>query len=225
METQTIEVLKNHGLEINEEVDSENLASQLGEMDVCDLWPIVEDFTGDETIGIDGNEQIQGLTLSYALVDAFENNLDHIGQAEIDGALKKATETVNKMTEEETVTDESAESATPKINKKDIVSGLVQENPTALADEIVAMAVEADSTINESTAKQYYYNVRKELNMAPVGKRGRKPSDTLDRIKSMLEGNLDTPKAEMVESIVDKLGLTEGTAATYYSKVKKQLKS
>jgi len=228
---QTLETLKNHGLTINEnELDSEDLVSQLGSMDVGDLWAIVEELSGDEAIRIDDNEQVQSLALSYALVDAFENDLDQIGQAEIDAAIQKATESTNKLADNMPEKEDEAETETNetqvevKTNRKTLVKSLVEENPDALADEIVDMAVEADPDMNTTTAKQYYYNARKELGLKPVGKCGRKPSDTMDRIKALLDGNLDVPKSDMVEKIVSEIGVKEGTASTYYSKAKKQLK-
>lgn len=220
MQTQIVETLRLHGLDIDgNETDSKNLAYQLTGMDVKNLWTIVEDLAHEEINEIDGNEQVQGMALNYALVDAFENDLDQITQKEIDVAVEKATESVNNLSG-----NQSEVSSPGKPNRKTLIKNLVEENPDALADEIIDMALEANDNMNTLTAKQYYYNVRKELNLNPVGKRGRKPSDTIDRIKALLDGNLDVPKAEMVEKIVSEIGVKEGTASTYYSKAKKQLK-
>lgn len=220
MQTQIVETLRLHGLDIDgNETDSKNLAYQLTGMDVKNLWTIVEDLAHEEINEIDGNEQIQGMALNYALVDAFENDLDQITQKEIDVAVEKATESVNNLSG-----NQSEVSSPGKPNRKTLIKNLVEENPDALADEIIDMALEANDNMNKLTAKQYYYNVRKELGLEPVGKRGRKPSDTIDRIKALLDGNLDVPKSEMVEKIVSEIGVKEGTASTYYSKAKKQLK-
>lgn len=227
MQTQTVERFKNHGVKIDpKNTDAESLATQLGAMEVDALLDIVEEFSGDNTINVPGDSQTQTLALSYALVNAFENDLDQIGQAEIDTAVEKAMNTVNSITNPpKAAKAKKSDALKGRIaERRTLVNRLVKENPDALADEIIDLAQAEHPAISTNTTKVYYYQERKALGLDPVGKRGRKKTDTMDKVVAILDDNLDKPKAEMVQKLVDALPITEGTAKSYYSKAKKQLK-
>lgn len=229
---ETIEIFRNHGVELSNPSAYNELAEKLGELPNDELFNILEDFTGDETIGIKGDETLQSLTLSRALVEAFTKGKDSITQADIDAAQERAqkvAEGLSGKTAESDKIESEAVTETPKPKRKrtgklkPAIKKCVEDNPDAQSDEVVTMMTEQDSEVNPVTARMYYYQVRKELGLPTIGKRGRKPADTFDNLKSMLKDNLDKPKSDMVEKFVKEFGVTEGTASSYYSKAKTEL--
>lgn len=236
MQEQMYETLKNHGIELPEDVtefDPELLFSQLDELEPSELWTIVETVSEGGSIKIDGDEHFQSMALNCAIVNALENDLDYIDQEQLNTAIETVSNMVKtlKSPDDETETDSTPEASEVEksgtgrtAKKRDLIQELVKENPQAQADEIVTMALESDPSMTQNTAKQYYYNVRKDLGIGVVGKRGRKPSDTMDRVKAILEANSDASKSDTVEKIVAELELKESTASTYYGKARKSLK-
>ena len=242
MEQQLISTFRKNGIKIGHDETSDDLAGKLGSADVNTLQKIVgELYDGDTVPEVEGDEFVKSLTYSYALLDAFEFETNSIEQEDIETAHNKAVDAVAKMSSENEDEDEEVEASAeeeteeveasseeteeaPKLTKKKIIEDLIDENPDAKGHEIVEMATEQyPDDIKESTARMYFYTIRKERGLAPNGKRGRRPNDTSLRVRSIVADNMDKPKADVVQKIME-LGLTESTASQYYSTAKTALK-
>lgn len=238
---ETIEIFRNHGLDVSKDIAQAELAERLGKLPNEELLTILDDFIGDENISVDTDETMQTLTLSRALVTAFKEGKNSITQADIDAASEHATRVSDDLStpadtdtpvvetpETPVVATEDTQAPAPKpakrITLKATIKDLVEHFPDAQSHEIVNMALEQDDSHNPTTGRMYYYQIRTELGMPTIGKRGRKPSDTFNNLKNILKDNLDKPKADMVTRFVDEFELTPGTASAYYSKAKTELK-
>lgn len=231
-----IETFRNHGINITIDDSTQKLVQALKEETPDSLWPLVEDFSNGQPIGLIGcNELMHNYTLQYALVQAFKDDRDSITQADIDTAQDRAAKLAESMSkgsstraddapEPPTFDDNGDTVAAPVKRKRDpglypLILSLVENNMKASPDEILTMVRETKPHVNESTAKVYYSKARGELNLPKIGKRGRKGTGIYGEIKQLIEANPDTPRAEMIERIVNQLGAKVGTAQAYYSKV------
>jgi len=237
-----VEIFRNHGVNITADDSSMKLVKALKEENPATLWPMLEEFTNNKPIGLDGcNETMHHYTLQYALVRAFEQNRDSITQDDLDAAREDAAKLAESLShgsstrDDEIVQNDSENEdnqsnvAKPKKTRKrnrnlyPMILSLVEDNMKATPNEILEMVKERDPAANDSTVKVYYSKARNELNLPKIGKRGRKGSGIYDKIKALIEANPNVERAEMIERIVNELGAKVGTAQAYYSKAMKEL--
>jgi len=235
-----VEIFRNHGVNITANDKSTKLVRVLKEENPASLWPILEEFTNNKPIGLDGcNERMHHYTLQYALVRAFEQDRTSITQEDIDAARQDAAKLAESLStgssiRADTVVEnddtDNTENTTKvaKTRKRDaslypLILSLVESNMKATPNEILDMVKKSKPDVNESTAKVYYSKARNEFNLPKIGRRGRKNSGIYDKIKALIETNPAADRAEMIERIVNELGAKTGTAQAYYSKAMKEL--
>lgn len=235
-----VEIFRNHGVNITADDTSMKLVKVLKEENPATLWPMLEEFTDNKPIGLDGcNETMHHYTLQYALVRAFEQDRTSITQEDVDAACQDAAKLAESLStgsstrediaESNVENDDSEHSTKPKKTRKKnpnlypMILSMVENNMNATPDEILEMVKERDNSVNDSTVKVYYSKARNELNLPKIGKRGRKGSGIYGKIKALIEANPNVERSEMIDRIVTELGAKVGTAQAYYSKATKEL--
>lgn len=235
-----VEIFRNHGVNITADDTSMKLVKVLKEENPATLWPMLEEFTDNKPIGLDGcNETMHHYTLQYALVRAFEQDRTSITQEDVDAARQDAAKLAESLStgsstrpdaaiENDADNDAGTIAKPTKTRKRDaslypLILSLVENNMKAKPDEILTMVKESKPDVNESTAKVYYSKARNELNLPKIGKRGRKGSGIYGKIKALIEANPNVERSEMIDRIVTELGAKVGTAQAYYSKAMKEL--
>ena len=237
-----VERFRNYGVDIQATDGAIKLARALSDETPDTLWPMLEEFTNGQTIGMDcANETMHSLTLRGALVKAFESGQDTITQEDINAARERAAKTADSLRQNgSTRTDEpstendadDAENASSTVSKPKrkkrknlmpMIESLVEQNPKASPTEVYEMVAKRVPDANESTVKVYYSKARTNLNLPKIGKRGRKSSGIYDKIKAMVQDNPDTDRATIIDRIINELDTKTGTAQAYYSKAKKEL--
>lgn len=239
-----VETFRNHGVNIQADQSSTFLIRELRDTDPETLWLILEDFTDNKPIGMDSpNEKMHRLTLSYALVDAFENDRDSITQDDITAAHERAAKTAETMIRgsstkpdpelvSETGGDINTDTQTAQKPRKkskrikglkEMVFSLVEDNPKAQSAEIVDMVQEREPAAKDGTIKVYYSQARKSLGLPTIGKRGRKSSGLYGSIKKLVQDNPDASKDEITEQAQKELDANPNTVAVYYGKARKEL--
>jgi hypothetical protein len=239
-----IERFRNHGVDIQADQSSTHLIRELRDTDPETLWLMVEDFSDNKPIGMNSpNEKMHRLTLSYALVDAFENDRDSIAQDNIDAAFERAAKTAESLkrgsstlADADLVSETGGDTTTsvqssqkPKTKgKRDtglkpLIFSLVEDNPKAQAVEIVDMVQAKKPKAKDGTIKVYYSQARKSLGLPNIGKRGRKSSGLYGSIKKMVQDSPDASKEAITEQAVKELDANPNTVAVYYGKAHKEL--
>ncbi len=240
------QIFEQHGMEFH---DEEHAMAELAELEPDELWTLTEQFTGDEAIGVSGDEETQSNTLRFALVKAFANDADRITQDDIDLAQETALSLINDIedetgddqsvedtsasTEESSVVADSGEESAPveatrtrkrTSTSRELIKTLVTASPDTPRNEILEEAFKQGADVAEATAVMYFYDVRKELGIDPNGKRGRKPTNTQAKVKALVLENYDNERADLINLIVEQLGYKENTATVYYHNALKALK-
>ena len=237
-----VEIFEQHGLQFH---DSEHAMLELSELDVDELWTLTERLIGEEMIGISScDEDVQASILRLTLVEAFTNNTDIITQHDIDLAQEKALSLLHDIEDADVdassdVAEVDASSVVAKSeplvkNKgrrrrtsvsRELVKTLVSADPSADRDTVIAQVMSSnDVDVSEATAIMYFYDVRKELGLNTNGKRGRKPTNTLDRVIQLLNDNSELKRADLIDLIVSELGYKKNTATVYYHNAIKAMK-
>jgi hypothetical protein len=234
-----VERFRNHGIDVQADMSLARVPAQLKEADPETLWLVLEDFTDNKPIGLNSpNENMHQLTLSYALVDAFENDRQVITQDDVDRAFERAAKFSESMVrgsskkpdepkDDETVSgSENVQKPAQKRKRSKTlmpnVKAVVSDNPKAETDELIELIQKREPNAKEGTIRAYISNARKELGLS-TGKRGRKPSNLYPSIKTMVQDNPDATADEIVERAVNEIDCKPNTARAYYSKAKKEL--
>lgn len=229
------EVFQQHGLPVK---DEQKIMLELAGFDADKLWELTEQFTGDAAIGVQGSEEIQANTLRFALVNAFTANADSITQSDIDLAQQRALSLGNDVAslvanhkpkpkaDPEPQSDVQSEPVkrTHRSSSREIIKSLVKASPNAKRDDILKQAFDKGIDVSRATANMYFYDVRKELDLKPNGKRGRKPTNTQDDVKALVLKNWDNERSTIIKIIVDEMGYKENTAKVYYQNAQKALR-
>lgn len=241
MATQEIvEVFRNHNIDIELGQSSTTLVRALRETDPETLWIVLEEFSNGEPIGMDcPNERMHILTLSYALVDVFENNKESVTQNDIDAARQRATKTAEALStgsstrpdEEATVdpvsNDAPAQAKKPKRKRdaglRPMVESMLADNPKATPADVINAVLEQKPSAKESTIRVYYSQARKALNLPSSGKRGRKSSGLYPAILKMVRDNPEVSKEKVITMATKKFDAKENTALAYISKARKEI--
>lgn len=221
------EIFENHGLSFNdsEHAAAELADLNLDELwDITDDFIVDElEVTGNE----DEQAATLRTALVHAFENDLEaitqQDFDlareqaiQIGDADEDEPEQSASEDETEQSATEDAEDASGEdetedepdqaaSATPKPRKKRkrtsaglaAVRRLVEADNTAEAATVVEQA-QQEVDIAESTLTAYYYKVRREMGLAGTGKRGRKPNDTKDQVRAIIENNWDAERADII---------------------------
>lgn len=238
-----LELFEQHGLNYANEDD---VMEELCELDSDELWTLTEQLIGEDPIGITGDEDTQATILRLTLVDALNKNSELITQNDIDLAQEKAFSLIDEIqkssdtvSENDTIETEEAEEntetkAAKPIKKRtrkrtstsrELIKTLVSDNPNAEREVIIAEAMESDDfDVSEATAVMYFYDVRKELKLGTNGQRGRKKTNTKERVQKLLLDNKTVERAELIDLIVSELGYKKNTATVYYHNALKDLK-
>jgi len=238
MQTQVIENFKKGGIKITPDTTSLDLAEKLGTADVSKLKRIITLFCEGGAPDVEGDDFVQSLTYSNALISAFEFEDSSITEDDIQTAHQKALDALEGMVSykavsaeedealEEALQGEEAEEAEAggERTAKQIVEELIHANPDATAPEIVQMVRDDHNWVSRHTARMYFYNIRRKLGWGTNGKRGRPSNDTTKRVAVIVANNMDRPKAEVTKLISDELGLAQSTADQYYSNAKSAIK-
>lgn len=236
MDAQT--VFEQHGLQF---ADAEEAMAELSVLDSGELWNLTEDLIGDNVVGIEGDEDTQADILRIALVNALTENSETLTQADIDLAQERALDLGSDVDEEADETPVSAKTngkakpVSAKAQKpakrtrkrtsesRETIKNLVAADPEASREDILEQAFEQGADVAESTAVMYFYDVRKELGLEPNGKRGRKPTNSIDTVRELIEANWDTERGELIELISSELGYKPNTATVYYHEALKAI--
>jgi c-di-GMP-binding flagellar brake protein YcgR len=212
MNQEIVERFNNYGITLTKNATNVTLAEKLAQQDSETLRTIIEDFSdGGINLNLQGDEYMQCMTMSYALVSALEDNRDKItledisaAQAEIAGELGETLRAARNPSLKQTIYD------------------LVQANPDMQKSEVVERMIDTFSDTNEGTIAVHYYNARKEFELPTIGQRGRPAgSGKLPLMREYIQEHPDAERAEVLEWAMDELGLKETTAANYYAKANK----
>lgn len=231
------DVLAQNGLEFH---DVEQAVAELAELDNDELWTITEQLMGDAEIGIQGDEDTQANILRITLANAFSNNAEGITQSDIDlaqeTALSLETDLEDAEPEEQEAAEESqadeSESTTETKTKRtrrrtsqsrQVIKDIVQANPDMLREDVLSEATAQGLSVSADTAMMYFYDVRNELGLEPNGKRGRKKTNTIERVKELIVANPDLSRKEYITLIHTELGYAESSASVYYHKAQNEI--
>lgn len=240
LQEQLQEQFKNHGVQMDIDNDDVPLSTQIVQQDPETLKTVLQEVSDINNLNLSGDDQVQGLTISFALLNAFENNAESITEEDIEAAQREVAEFLNNDSEDDvnvevadsdetddvqeanTEDSESEDTEPRKVHNpalKETVYDLVQNNPDAQKLQVVNWTLEQIPDANEGTISVHYYNARKEFDLQPIGKRGRPAnSGKLPQIRQMIQDNPDASRADIIARCVSELGLKESTAANYYAK-------
>lgn len=237
---EVVEKFRNHGINVDIEDSATDALQALKDHNPDTLWPVLEDFTNGP-IGLNfANEAMHTYTLSYALVNAFEQGKDSITQEDVDDAFDKAAKLADSLAPngstradpdgEAVEGEQNGEAVTRTVKRKKdntlmpLIESIVQDNAKESNEAILSMVLEQRPNAKENTVRAYISKARSNLGLkVKGGKRGRKSSGIYEKIRDMIKANADMPRAELIEKIVNELDAKPGTAQAYYSKAKKEL--
>jgi len=192
------EIFENHGLNFT---DSEQVAAELEDMDVEDLWNITDDFLVD-SLEVNGDEDTQAAGLRAALVHAFENNLEAITQQDFDLACEQALQIGDATEDGEPEQEQSADSVDPDED----------EQSDADADDDPEQSADSAET-NEDKPEQ----------KQAKGERRNRRSKNKAVVRRLVEEDPAAEVQTIVERAQQELDLAETTLCTYYYDVRRTL--
>lgn len=231
------EIFEQRGMHFD---DAEEAMNELTALESDELWDLTEQFIGeDNVIGVEGSEEMQANTLRIALVNALEANAERITQKDIDLAQERALDleadtdaeaetTPIKVTAEaeseetEAEAEASADEQPAKRTRKrtsvsrELIRSLIKADPDAPREDILEQAFDQGADVAETTAVMYFYDARKELGLEPNGKRGRKPTNSIEKVRELIEANWDMERGDLIDLIVSELEYKPNTATVYY---------
>jgi len=142
---------------------------------------------------------------------------------------QQTTDTISRGRRSTDVSEDDAPKRTRRrtSHSRALIKSLVHKSPNADRDTIVQRAFQQGADVTEETAIMYFYDVRNEMGLPPNGKRGRKPTNTLESVKTLIFENWDEDhqRADIIDMIVSELGYKLNTATVYYHAALKELKA
>ena len=105
----------------------------------------------------------------------------------------------------------------------DTIKKIVKDNADAERETILAKIHEAIE-IADNTALAYFYKAKKALGIKTEhARRGRKPTGVQDKVKKIVQDNLDKERDAVVNLILETVDIAKNTALVYFYKFKKEL--
>ena len=187
-----------------------------------------------------GAESITQDDIDLAQETALNLQADQADQADVEdepsgvSVTEEAAAIVDGQTDEEPEQEASEDEsepvdAKPKRTRKRtsesrrIIKNLVIADPDMPRDEVLAQAESEGIDVSPDTAMMYFYDVRNELGLAPNGKRGRKKTNTIERVIELIQANPDLSRKEYIGLIHSELGYAESSASVYYHKAQNEM--
>lgn len=238
-----IERFRNFGMDINHGDNRSDVVASINAMDEGDLWLIFDDLKVSGSVGFSANGRIRKTTLAYIFTNLFETGSMTVDQAMVDVAVEKATNLCESLfgkafanadpgqtIDADDDNDDSTQTVTRKRdpNLFPRIKRWVRDNPDASVEDAVSSLSDTNPNTAESTLRNYVYKARKELGMKSNGKRGRKKTDTFDRVRvvtvEMREQNSDVSVVDIAAEVCSRHpDIAEGTAKVYIYKALKEM--
>jgi len=211
------------------------LAQIMGEMSEAKLRRIFAKLAA-ENIRLKASGQIRKTALEYALMRAFKENLDQIDQSIVNEAVKRAKKLHESLFGEKALTRKASavNSAAKRRGRSSEVfptlKGLLEDNPSLTREQFLEKAENMFPDKKQGTLLQYWYKACNELGIKTGGKRGRRSTGIMDRIrkevKKAYDKNPDIRGKDLVEKLKKKFKETPATTVQVYTyKALKEVKN